>query len=155
MEPEQEENLEEQPDTIEVVSDQTTVLLNLEDLIKNNIESIEKLTDELKKHRQMFSDAFENSETYRDLDKKVKEATKAKTSTREQILNQPQMQQLKVKIREMNSDLKDKKFSLSDYLLEYQRLANSSEIQGHDGEVRDIVNTAKVVKRSSKEKKSK
>ena len=58
---------------VESTTDQATVLLSLEELIKNHIQSLEKLQDELKKHRQMFADAFENNESMRELDKQVKE----------------------------------------------------------------------------------
>lgn len=131
--------------------DQTTVLLSLEELIKNHIQSLDKLQDDLKKHRQMFSDAFENSEPYRELEKQVKEANKQKSQAREQILKQPAMQSLAQKIKDFNTDLKEKKAALSDYLLEYQRMSGASEIEGHDGQIREIVNNAKLIKRSSRE----
>lgn len=148
-----EEVIDEEGDTPQVNadSDQATILLSLEELIKNHIQSLEKLQDELKKHREMFSDAFTNSEAYQDLDKKVKEASKEKNTTRENILKQPAMQNLAQKIKDINTDLKEKRGALSDYLLEYQRMTGNSEIEGHDGQMRDIVNSAKLIKRSSRE----
>ncbi len=134
-----------------VTTDQATVLLSLEELIKNHIQSLEKLQDELKKHREMFADAFENSEVYREHEKRVKEVTKEKSQAREQILKQPAMQSLAQKIKDFNTELKEKKGALSDYLLEYQRMSGANEIEGHDGKLRDIVNNAKLVKRSSRE----
>ena len=65
---------------------QATVLLSLEELIKNHIASIDTLRDELKKHREMFADSFVNNETYREHEAKVKEANKAKSQARENIL---------------------------------------------------------------------
>ena len=41
------------------------------------------------------------------------------------------------------------KEGLSDYLREYQRLSGSNEIEGEDGELREIVYTAKLVKKSA------
>ena len=152
---------EEQIESIEVevaeetatqsTTDQATVLLSLEELIKNHIQSLDKLQDDLKKHRQMFSDAFENSESYRELEKQVKEANKQKSQAREQIIKQPAMQSLAQKIKDFNTDLKEKKSALSDYLLEYQRMSGATEIEGHDGQVREIINNAKLIKRSSRE----
>ena len=53
------------------------------------------------------------------------------------------------KAKSINADLKEKKQSLSDYLLEYQRMAiDVNEIEGYDGEVREIVHLAKVVKKA-------
>lgn len=131
--------------------DQTTVLLSLEELIKNHIQSLDKLSDEVKKHREMFADAFVNSEAYRESEKKVKEASKDKAQAREQILKQPAMMSLGQKIKDLNLDLKEKKGALSDYLLEYQRMTGMNEIEGHDGQIREIINNAKLIKRSSRE----
>src|SRR3989344_5444387 len=125
-----------------------TVLLNLEELIKNYIDSIEKITDALKQHRQMFADGFENNPTYRELEDKVKKENRARLELRQQILGQQSMRELAQKIKDMGTELREKKTSLSDYLLEYQRLANTNIIQGNDGQEREIINSAKAVKRS-------
>jgi hypothetical protein len=137
----------EQVDT----TNQAQVLLSLEEMIKHHIASIDRLTDDAKKHKQMFADAFENSEAYRESEKKVKEASKDKANVREQILKQPAMQQLGTKIKDINTELKEKKGALSDYLLEYQRLSGSNEIEDLEGQVREIVNNAKLIKRASRE----
>lgn len=132
-------------------ANQATVLLSLEEMIKHHIASIDKLTDETKKHKQMFADAFENSEAYRESEKKVKEASKDKATTREQILKQPAMQSLGTKIKDLNTELKEKRGALSDYLLEFQRLSGLNEIEDLEGQVREIVNNAKLIKRTSRE----
>ncbi|HSD98576.1 MAG TPA: hypothetical protein VLB73_02665 [Patescibacteria group bacterium] len=131
-------------------SDQATVLLSLENLIKNHIASIDKLKDEVKKQRQMLEDSFMNDAVYQEHLRLAKEAIKVKSATRLQITSQPQNIMLSNKIKSMTTELKDKQFALSDYLLEYQRLTGINEIEGEDGELREIVNTAKVVKRASK-----
>ena len=146
-----EENSSQQSMSDTGVADQATVLLSLEELIKNHIQSLDKLRDELKTHREMFSDAFENNETYRENTAKVKEANKVKSQTREQIIKQPAMQSLGEKIKTLSSDLKEKQGALSDYLLEYQRMTGATEIEGYDGEMREIINNAKLIKRSSRE----
>jgi hypothetical protein len=130
---------------------QATVLLSLEELIKNHIASIDTLKDELKKHREMFADSFINNETYRENEAQVKEANKKKSQTREQILNQPAMRDLGAKIKSLSSDLRERQSAISDYLLEYQRMSGATEIEGHDGEMREIINSAKLIKRASKE----
>ncbi|HEX7042606.1 MAG TPA: hypothetical protein VF189_05135 [Patescibacteria group bacterium] len=127
--------------------DQTTVLLSLEQLIKSHIASIDKLRDESRKYKLMLEDALINDQVYQEHQKAAKEATKQKTSTKQQIMRQPANVQISNKIREMSSELKDKQMALSDYLLEYQRMTGVNEIEGEDGEVREIINTAKVVKK--------
>ena len=127
-----------------------TVLLSLESLIKNHIASIDTLKEELKKHKQMLEDAFASDAVYQEHLRLAKEASKVKSATRAQIAKQPQNILLSNKIKGMVTELKDKQFALSDYLLEYQRMTGINEIEGDDGEVREIVNTAKVIKKPLK-----
>lgn len=142
-----------QEDSIEVATgdnNDATVLLSLENLIKNHIGSIDKLKDEVKKNKQMLEDGFVSDAVYQEHAKLAKEAAKQKAATRSKFLLQPQNIVLSNKIKSMTTELKDKQFSLSDYLLEYQRMTGVNEIEGEDGEVREIVNSAKVIKKASK-----
>lgn len=134
----------------EDVNSQTTVLLSLENMIKRHIATIEKLQEETKKHKEMFDGEFEGSETFKALSEKFKETQKARNSTREQILKQPNMSVLADKLKQMRQEMKELRSALSDYLLEYQRLSGLTEIQGEDGEYRQIVHSAKAVKKSAK-----
>jgi len=126
------------------------LLGNLESSIREHIVSIDTSKAELKKLKEMLSDMFANDPTYQEHDKAVKEATKIRTTTKLELLNQPAASQLNAKIKDMSSDLKDLQNALSDYLREYQRLSGSNEIEGDDGEVREIVYVAKLVKRTSR-----
>lgn len=127
-----------------------TALLSLEELIKNHIDGLDRLREELRKNREMFDDAFNNDPLYREQLEKVKEVNKQKAATRTQILRQPSIIALQAKIKDLRVDLKERQLALSDYLREYQRLTGANEIQGNDGEVRDIVNTAKVVRKNKR-----
>lgn len=134
------------------MENQATVLLSLEELIKRHISSIEKLQIESKKHKEMFDDAFENSVVYHENAEKAKEAQKQKSATRQEILKQPQMMQLADRIKTMREEMKDLKFALSDYLVEFQRLSGLKEIQDEQGEFREIINSAKAIKKFTKKK---
>lgn len=135
---------------VKYAGNDATVLLSLENLIKNHIASIDKLKEENKKQKQMLEDSFMNDAVYQEHLRLAKEAVKQKSATKSQITKQPQNMALSQKIRQMSAELKDKQLALSDYLLEYQRLTGVNEIEGDDGEIREIVNSAKVVKRASK-----
>jgi len=100
------------------------MLVNLESTIKEHIASVDKSKTELKKLKEMLADTYKNDPTYVEHDKLVKEATKVRSKTKSELL--------------------------SDYLREYMRLSGANEIEGDDGEVRDIVYVAKLVKRHSK-----
>lgn len=126
------------------------VLLNLEGLVKNHDASIEKIRVELKKYREMLADILANDPTYKEHEGKAKEANKLKTTTKAQILRRPDCADIVGKIKGMQGELKDLTASLSDYLREYARLSGSNEIEGEDGEVREIVYVAKLVKKKSR-----
>lgn len=122
-------------------------LLSLENLIKSHIRSLDTLRIELKKHKELEEDALNNDPTYKEHLKNVKEATKVKSNTKQQILKQPSMANVANKIKSMSAEIKEKENALSDYLKEYQRMSGASEIEGENGEVMEIVTVVKVVKR--------
>jgi hypothetical protein len=140
-----------QPFTDATIVEETPAELlgNLESSIKEHIASIDTSKTELRKLKEMLLDTFSNDPTYQEHDKGVKDATKIRTKTKQELLKQPGAAELNSKIKELSSELKDFQNALSDYLREYQRLSGSNEIEGDDGEVREIVYVAKLVKRSS------
>ncbi|OGH10581.1 MAG: hypothetical protein A2857_06855 [Candidatus Levybacteria bacterium RIFCSPHIGHO2_01_FULL_36_15] len=126
------------------------VLVNLEDSIKSHISSIERLYIEIKKHKETLDSIFLNDPTFADHSEKAKEANKVKAETRQQILRRPTVMTVANQIKNMKSDIKELQTELSDYLQEYQRLSGANVIEGEDGELREIINIAKVVKKSSR-----
>ncbi len=135
-----------------IESTDATVLLSLEELIKNNITALDQIQTELKKLRQQFEDSFVNDVTYKEHTDKVKEAQKVKAQTKYQLAQQPAVRQLADKVKTLSAELKERKTSLSDYLLEYQRMSGATEIEGNNGELHQIVHEAKLVKRTSRNK---
>ena len=124
--------------------------LNLEELIKNHIEAIDKLKDELKKQREMFEDSFNNNPTYREHIEKVKEVTKAKNSVRQEIAKQPSVAQLKQKLDDLRFDIGEQGKTLSDLLQDYKEQTGATEIEARNGKIYAIVSVSKLVTRSSK-----
>lgn len=144
-----EEEVEETP-AAEVATGDAAILLNLEEMIKNYIQSLDKLRDEKKKVQEMYEDSFVNNPVYRENSEKAKEAAKVKATTRQQIASQPAVISLGLKIKGISSDIKERQVALSDYLLEYQRLTGANEIEDAEGQIREIINSAKLIKRSVK-----
>ncbi len=128
------------------------ILTDLEHLIKTHIANLDKLRREIKTQREMVTSALENDETYRTHHEKVKEAMKVRGATKKQILSLPQNKTLVSKILEQTAELRESDGELSEYLREFQRLSGSNEIEGDDGEIREIVYVAKLVKKSSKKR---
>lgn len=114
------------------------ILINMEGMIKNHLSSIDKLSQELKKYRDMLNDIFANDPTYKEHSEKAKEASKVKQGTKAEILKRPQAKELSEKVREIRLEIKELELALSDYLQEYQRMSGVNEIEDEDGEIREI-----------------
>src|SRR3989338_4356988 len=82
-------------------------MLNLEQLIKTTLTSIEKLKDELKLQREMFEDSFKNDETYIEHDKLAKEAARIRAATKKQLLKQPSVMILAEKVNDLRQGIKE------------------------------------------------
>lgn len=127
----------------------TTILTDLESLIKSHITGIDQRKTELKKLREMVNDALANDPTYQEHDKVAKEAAKVKSATKSQILKLPQNQTIVAKTHETVAEVKEMEEALSEYLREFGRISGANEIETDDGQVREIVFTAKLIKKSN------
>ncbi len=140
---------EQAVETPQTSSDNDAVLLvKIEEMIKTHMAQIDDLQEEITKYRDMINDIFTNDETYQEHDKIAKEAAKIRSKTKKEIMKRPDVADLDNKLKSVKSEQKELKEGLSDYLREYQRLSGSNEIEGEDGEIREIVYTAKLVRRS-------
>lgn len=128
----------------------TDEFFNLESLIKRYVNTINDLRVKLREQKQMMEDAFENDAVYREHAEKVKEANRIKSATKQQIAKQPSMQELQQKIKDLSFDIKENEVLLSDYLQQYQKASGVSQIELEDGEILEIVNVAKLVRRHAK-----
>lgn len=143
----------------EIVTDETTLstetatnsvglsVLEIENIINGYIADLEKLKEEMKVQRDMFNDAFNNDAEYAEQQKKVKEATRIKTGIKQRILKQPAVALVADKLKAMKEEMTDVEDAMSAYLEKYRAIANTNHIMGTDGEMREIVYVAKLVKK--------
>lgn len=139
-----------QPSDLTTDPNAATVLLELETTIKTYIAQIDKNKAELKAQREMMESALMNDGTYRTHSEEAKKAAKVKATTKYQIMQLPANKQLAEKVKELSEAVKEADGALSDYLREYERMSGSSEIETDDGEVREIVYVAKLIKKASR-----
>ncbi len=138
----------------EVVGEKSTsgasVALDLEAIIKRHISKIDTLKNEVKKQQEMLEDVLTHDETYRLHAEKVKEATKVKNGTKQQLLKAPSIAEAAGKVKNLKSELKEMQKGLSDYLQEFQKVSGMNEIEGDNGEVHQIVFIAKLIRAARK-----
>lgn len=127
-----------------------TVLTSLESLIKQHVSSIAANKTELKNLREMITSALFNDPTYKLHEEEAKKAAKIKATTKSELLKAPANKILVDKANELATEIKEADAALSEYLREFARLTGSTEFETDDGEVREIVFVAKLVKRSSR-----
>lgn len=127
-----------------VIEGKAQVVMDLENLIKTNIDNIQKGKSELKKLREMVTSSLENDETYRLHNDESKKASKQKLVTKYQIMQQPMNKQLAEKVKTLAFDIKEAGAALSDYLGEYARMTGTDEIEANDGRRWNIVKRYKI-----------
>lgn len=139
-----------QTDSKPIEVNASDLVLNMEGMIKNLISTLDRQKEQANKFQEALNDIFENDETYTTHAKAAKEAARVKSNTKQQILKQPQAADLFEKVKTLKSEMSENQASLSDYLREFQKMSGISEIEGDDGELREIVYTAKLIRKSSK-----
>ena len=132
------------------VDNDAVLLVRIEEMIKTHISQIDKLTEDVTKYKDMIDDIFTNDKTFQEHDKIAKEAAKVRSKTKSEIMKRVDVANLSNKLKTLKSEKKELQEGLSDYLREYQRLSGSNEIEGEDGQIREIVFVAKLVRKFSK-----
>jgi uncharacterized protein (DUF3084 family) len=129
---------------------EVTNLFTIENLIKTHISHIDTVKTELGKQVEMMNDVLANDAEYKKAADEAKEVNKKKAEAKQNILKSPSNASLNQKIKDMRQELKELKGALSGYLQQYQKIADTDQIESEDGEVRQIVYSAHLVKLSSK-----
>ncbi len=130
-------------------NNEASQFLDLDGVIKRSASGIEKLKQDLKIQKDMLDSAFLNDSVFQEHDRLVKEATKTRTATKQQISKQPNIAQVIEKINSLREDLKSLQQSLSSALAQYQKMTGATQIELDDGSVMEIVSTVKLVKKSA------
>ena len=123
--------------------------LNLEKSINLVISQIERLKEETKPIKEMMDSYLENDENYRKVEDLAKEAAKKKSEVKRALLDTQNGRELKMKLDEKREEMKAAKESLTGYLTEYKTLTGSDNFEADDGELRQIVFAARLVRKTN------
>lgn len=123
-----------------------TSMVEMESLIARYLGDIEVMRGKIKEEMSMFKDAFQNDKEYVEQEAKVKEANRAKNAIKQRILKQPALAEADEKIKHMKSEMKNMQEALSDYLREYQRNSNMTQIVLPNGDTMQIIHVTRLKK---------
>lgn len=143
----EDENRDEYDPSIAASKDSLS-MLQIESIIKRYLTDIQKLQERYKEKKSMFDDSFNNDANYKTLADKAKEATRLKTAAKQQLMKSPAIEQLAQEVKDMKEEMADLEQSVSDYLQEYQRVSGSNQLETDDGQILEIVQVTKVVRKS-------
>ncbi|MBP9690577.1 hypothetical protein KBD81_00695 [Candidatus Woesebacteria bacterium] len=122
-------------------------IMSLENMINGYILDLDKLQKDLKEQSSMLKDTFENDADFAAASEKVSDMQKIKKEVQDKLLQDPAISLLDAKVSDLKTEVKDVRQALSDYLQQYYRESGLTQITGADGEVREIVATARLVKK--------
>jgi len=117
------------PDTNKSVD----TLISVEGLIKSYYQRFNSLTQELKQYKEMLQGALDNDPEYHQQDQEAKKLTKLRTIAKQKVLNLASNSELDTKIKDHQSQLKELRVGLSDYLTQYMSLSGSNQIETPEG----------------------
>src|SRR5258706_9797788 len=107
---------------------------DLKNLALSHMESVKRLTKEIKEANQMVKDGLTGNAAYHDASEKAKEVTKKKSQVRQQIMSTPEMAGMSAKLKDLKATKREKQQALSDYLLEYERMSGKDVIENLSGD---------------------
>jgi hypothetical protein len=117
-------------------------------LINTNLAQIDRLKEDLKPLKEMLDSYLNSDIKYVELVEAAKAAARDKGKKKKELLATPQGKELSEKIKTAQEELKAAREALSYYLAEYQRSTGANEFEGADGELRQIVFVAKLVRKT-------
>ena len=118
----------------------------LENLINAHNTRLQNLEKELHQLRGMLADMLENDEEYVAANQEAQKLNKIKAVAKKKFCARPEAMALIDKIKDASSQAKEIKISLSDYLGQYMREANTNQLPAPDGTFLKIIYSAKLVK---------
>ena len=123
-------------------------LINIESLINAHDSKLNLLQKDLKEQNDMLKGLLENDDEYNKASEEATKLAKLKTLAKQKVMKSAAAAPVIDKVTEIRSEVKELKVALSDYLAQYVNLSGTNQIEGPDGVLRQIVYSAKLVKKT-------
>ncbi|MFA5827959.1 MAG: hypothetical protein WC841_01165 [Candidatus Shapirobacteria bacterium] len=125
-------------------------LVSVESLINSYNSRLDTLQTQQKQFKEMLNSILDNDTDFQTIAKEASKQAKLKMIAKQKVLKLSEAAQTVDKMKECQTQLREIKTALSDYLSQYVTLSGTNQIEGMDGVLRQIVYTAKLVKISGK-----
>lgn len=119
-------------------------LASLQRVIERNAEQLDELGTKLKEKRQSLKNVFDNDSQLNEAQEQVATYSSQLKERKSKLQSDPQVTSLKVQIGEINEQKKEIEETLSNHLLNYYQLTNSTSFDTSDGDQWDFTVRAKV-----------
>lgn len=119
-------------------------LNSLQNLIEKHARELTRIETELKEKRQSLKNVFDNDVQLTEAREEVEKHTQAMKERRVQLQNDPQSTSLKIDVAELNQQKKELEETLSNHLVNYHALTNSTSFDTSDGDQWDFSIKAKI-----------
>ena len=119
--------------------DETTV-----EAIHRLMSEIEEVKAQSKTVKDHLKDVLEQNDEYRELQEELKELTGKRASAKKLLQSDKDYQVVNAELEEIKFKLKDLFEILSHHLLEYYNTTQNTQIKDNDGEVRQVILSAKI-----------
>ncbi len=116
-------------------SDQVAeTLSSLQNVIERNANELLKISEELKHRRESLKNIFENDTELSVAEDQAQQFTNQVKERKTKLQADAQVTQLKVQIGELNEQRKELEEALSNYLVNYYQMTNSTSFDTSDGD---------------------
>lgn len=124
-------------------------LLDLEQTIKTYYQGVQSKREEMKQYKEMISDTFANDKALGEAEEKMKTLKMESNKIKEQLAGTSAVIEAKQKLKELTAEVRDLDKALSKFLLQYRDVAQTNQIMVREGEMYQIVQSAKLVKQTA------
>lgn len=126
-------------------------LASLQGLIERQANQLKEVGEELKHKRESLKNIFDNDPQLGEAEAKVEVMTDEVKVRKSQLQTDPQVTSLKVQIGELNDQKKEMEETLSNHLVNYHQITNSTSFDTSDGDQWDFNIKAKIKARKNRE----
>lgn len=131
-------------DEIKQSNELAETLNSLNNLIEKHARELTRIEGELKEKRQSLKSVFDNDVQLAEAIEEVEKHNQAMKERKVQLQNDPQSTSLKIDVAELNQQKKELEETLSNHLVNYHALTNSTSFDTSDGDQWDFSIKAKI-----------